>query len=84
MHGVQDLANVLLRSNRKFHIVTGHYKDARATSEVRSWCDASRIAKFMRSVRIGLLGYPMEQMGDFAIDETAFCPRLVLRFSGYL
>ncbi|MGQ9610458.1 MAG: L-fucose/L-arabinose isomerase family protein [bacterium] len=72
MHGVQDLANVLLRSNVKFYITTGHYKDEKALSEVRSWCDAARIVSFMRGVRIGLIGYPMEQMGDFAIDETSF------------
>lgn len=72
MHGVQDLANVLLRSDVKFNIVTGHYKDEKALSEVKSWCDAARVASFMRNVRIGLMGYPMEQMGDFAIDETAF------------
>jgi L-arabinose isomerase len=72
MHGVQDLANVLLRAGREFHIVTGHYRDARALAEVRSWCDAARAAAFMRHVRIGLLGYPMEGMGDFGLDETAF------------
>jgi len=72
MHGVQDLANVLLRSGRKFHILTGHYKDEKALAELRAWCEAARVAAFMRTVRVGLLGYPMEQMGDFAIDETAF------------
>ena len=72
MHGVQDLANVLLRAGRDFHIVTGHYKDGRTLSEVKAWCDAARTADFMRHVRIGLLGYAMEGMGDFGLDETAF------------
>ena len=72
MHGVQDLANVLLRAGREFHLVTGHYQDARALAEVKGWCDAARVARFMRGVRIGLVGYPMEGMGDFGIDETAF------------
>lgn len=72
MHGVQDLANVLLRSGREFRILTGHYKDEKILNELKSWCDASRVANFMQNVRIGLMGYPMEQMGDFAIDETAF------------
>jgi len=27
MHGVQDLANVLSRADRKFSLVTGHYED---------------------------------------------------------
>jgi len=72
MHGVQDLANVLLRAGRDFHIVTGHYEDERALAEVRSWCDAARAVRFLRNMRIGLIGYPMEGMGDFGIDQTAF------------
>lgn len=72
MHGVQDLANVLLRAGRDFHIVTGHYQDTRTLDELRSWCEAARLARFMRRVRIGLIGYAMEGMGDFGLDETAF------------
>jgi len=76
MHGVQDLANVLLRSGRGFHILTGHYKDKKTLTELQAWCEAARVAKFMHNVRIGLLGYPMEQMGDFAVDETAFLAQI--------
>ncbi|MCX6030873.1 MAG: hypothetical protein NT169_16455 [Chloroflexi bacterium] len=72
MHGVQDLANVLLRAGRPFHIVTGHYRDPRALAEVKAWCDAARVAKYLRGLRIGLVGYAMEGMGDFGLDETAF------------
>ena len=76
MHGVQDLANVLLRSDRDFHILTGHYKNEKTLNELQAWCDASRVASFMRNVRIGLMGYSMEQMGDFAVDETAFLSQM--------
>jgi L-arabinose isomerase len=76
MHGVQDLANVLLRAGQDFQIVTGHYQDERALAEVKAWCDAARIASFMGQVRIGLVGYPMEGMGDFGLDETAFLSQL--------
>jgi L-arabinose isomerase len=72
MHGVQDLANVLLRAGRRFQIVTGHYRDERTLGEVRAWCDAARVAHDMRGLRIGLVGYAMEGMGDFGLDETAF------------
>jgi L-arabinose isomerase len=72
MHGVQDLANVLLRNGRSFHIVTGHYRDARTQAEVKEWCDAARTARFVHGLRIGEIGYPMEGMGDFGLDETAF------------
>ena len=72
MHGVQDLCNVLLRAGREFHIVTGHYQDERALAEVRAWCDAARTVQFLRHARIALLGYPMQGMGDFGVDQTAF------------
>jgi L-arabinose isomerase len=71
MHGVQDLANVLLRAGRSFDIVTGYYQDATTLGEVKAWCEAARAVRVMRHMRIGLLGYPMEGMGDFGIDETA-------------
>jgi hypothetical protein len=81
MHGVQDLANVLLRAGRKFHIVTGHYMDERTVAEVKSWCNAARTVNFLRHMRIGLLGYPMEGMGDFGIDETAFLAQVGVQVS---
>lgn len=72
MHGVQDLCNVLLRAGRPFHLVTGHYRDPDTLAEVEAWCRAVDAARFVREMRIGLLGYPMEGMGDFGIDQTAF------------
>ena len=72
MHGVQDLTNVLLRAGRPFNLVTGHYQDPAAIAAVKSWCDAARTASASRQLQIGLLGYPMEGMGDFGIDSTAF------------
>jgi L-arabinose isomerase len=76
MHGVQDLANVLLRAGRPFHIVTGHYQDPRGLAEVKGWCDAARTAKHLAGLRIGLIGYAMEGMGDFGLDETAFLAQI--------
>jgi L-arabinose isomerase len=76
MHGVQDLANVLLRAGRPVHIVTGHTQDARALAEVKGWCDAARTAKHLAKLRIGLVGYVMEGMGDFGLDETAFLAQI--------
>ena len=72
MHGVQDLANVLLRAGRPFQLLTGHYRDERTLAEMRAWCDAARITADLRGLRIGLIGYAMEGMGDFGLDDTAF------------
>lgn len=72
MHGVQDLTNVLTRANRQFYLVTGHYQDEPTIAAIKTWCDAARVVRVMRQMRLGLIGYPMQGMGDFALDETAF------------
>ena len=71
MHGVQDLANVLLRAGRAFDIVTGHYREDETLAEVRAWCDAARAVTHLSGMRIGQFGYSMQGMGDFGVDETA-------------
>ena len=76
MHGVQDLCNVLLRAGKEVHLVTGHYRDARAVAEMEGWCRAACAVRFARHMRIGLVGYPMEGMGDFGIDQTAFLAQI--------
>lgn len=76
MHGIQDLANVLLRAGRAIHLVTGHYQDTATIARVKAWCDAARAVDRLRRLRIGLLGYPMEGMGDFGLDETAFLSQI--------
>jgi L-arabinose isomerase len=72
MHGIQDLANVLLRAGQPINLVTGHYRDSTTIAHLRAWCDAARVVNHLRQLRIGLIGYPMEGMGDFGLDETAF------------
>ena len=76
MHGVQDLTNVLLRAGRAFQLVTGHYQDAATLAEIKAWCDAAQAIKYLRTLRIGQIGYAMEGMGDFGLDETAFLSQL--------
>jgi len=76
MHGVQDMANVLLRAGRKFELVTSHYKDEKALTEIREWCQATSIVNFLKRCRVGIIGYPLEGMGDFALDETRLLSEL--------
>ena len=71
MHGVQDLANVLRRSGRPFHIVTGFWEHEDVQAEVQAWLDAARVRRELSQAKVGLLGHPMESMGDFGLDETA-------------
>lgn len=68
MHGVQDLASVLLRENARFSIVTGHYKDKKTLADVCGWCRAAFASSKLSSARIGRIGSLFPEMGDFALD----------------
>lgn len=76
MHGVQDLTNVLLRAGKDFKLVTGHYKDEKALAEIKQWCLAASIVSLLKKCRIGLIGYPLEGMGDLMVDETSLLSEL--------
>ena len=43
MHGVQDLANVLLRAGRLHHLVVGFWEEDDVMAEVEAWCDVARL-----------------------------------------
>ncbi len=68
MHGVQDLASVLLREKIKFSLITGHCMDKKILSEVCDWCMASRVVTQLKKARIGRIGSLFPDMGDFAIN----------------
>jgi len=69
MHGVQDLANVLGRSRRKFILVTGHWKDRDTLENIKRWIDAGQVVSTMKNSRVGLIGHTFPGMGDFRVDE---------------
>jgi len=70
MHGVQDLCNGLLRSGRRFGLVSGHHADPAHLDDLRGWIRAAAAASLSRRLRVGMLGHPFEGMGDFGVDET--------------
>ena len=71
IHGVQDLANILLRAGKTYHIISGYLSDRCVTERVLSWCRAALTARFWREMRVGLIGSPFEGMGDFSVDLTS-------------
>ncbi|MCC7146270.1 MAG: hypothetical protein IT443_07470 [Phycisphaeraceae bacterium] len=76
VHGIQDLANVLLRGGRKAPIVVGDWRDAETVASLRDQCQAAHMRGLLRRMRLGIVGRPMAGMGDFAVDETAFAWRV--------
>jgi L-arabinose isomerase len=75
VHGVQDLANVLRRSDRGFSTVTGHYRDEETLRQVEEWCRAAMAVSMLGRMRVGTLGRPLQGMGDFSLDDTALMSR---------
>jgi len=70
VHGTQDLANVLLRSNTPFHYITSHLNNADGLKELEDFLVAAETVASLRHCRLGLMGYPFPGMGDFAVDTT--------------
>ena len=70
VHGTQDLANVLLRSNVPFAYVTSHLQDPAGCGELADFFTAAAAVRRLSSARLGMLGYPFPGMGDFALDTT--------------
>ncbi|MGO8688415.1 MAG: hypothetical protein ACLQLG_02170 [Thermoguttaceae bacterium] len=70
VHGTQDLANVLLRSEVPFHYVTSHPAERAGIAELADFFAAAAATARLRRARLGLLGYPFPGMGDFGVDTT--------------
>jgi L-arabinose isomerase len=67
---VYDLANAFSRNGAPFRAVTGYYRDPAFLQEIKDWTDAADVARAVRQMRVGLVGHPMDGMGDFALDTT--------------
>ncbi len=68
--GTQDLTSVLIRSGRAFGLESGHYQDTVAIRRLGEWLRAARAMRVARRLRVGLLGAPFQDMGDFGVDPT--------------
>lgn len=68
MHGVQDLASVLLREGIRFDIVTGYYNDKQVQEYIKDWIISSQAVNKLENSRIGNIGGTFPLMGDFLIN----------------
>ncbi len=76
IHGVQDLASVLLREGIPFILATGHYEDEGLQIQVIDWIKAVIAVERLRNSRIGQLGGFFPMMGDFYIQPAELKSRL--------
>ncbi len=89
VHGVQDMCNLLIRRGKAFHIEAGHWEKSDVLDRVVKWAKAARLARAMRTARVGQIGGAFKGMGDFAVPaevlratigvETVPCEPSVIR-----
>jgi L-arabinose isomerase len=76
IHGAQDQANALLRAGVPFSIITGDWQAPEFERSFEDWARAAQAITELRRMRIGLIGYPMNGMGDIRYDPPAMLRRI--------
>jgi len=71
IHGAQDTANAMVRAGRPFHVVTDDWKADSFRHSVDRWARAARAVTAWRTLKVGVFGYAMNDMGDIRVDENA-------------
>ena len=67
IHGVQDLCCVLRRRGKDYLVEAGHYRESDVVARTADHIRSCLIADRFRRSRVGLIGKPFENMGDFAM-----------------
>ena len=76
IHGAQDQANAMTRAGLPFSVITGDWQSEQFERAFEDWARAAQAVTALRRTRIGLLGYPMNGMGDILYDAPSLLRRL--------
>jgi L-arabinose isomerase len=71
IHGAQDTANAMVRAGRPFHVITDDWQAPSFHTAVGRWAAAAKAVTAWRSLKVGVFGYAMNDMGDIRVDENA-------------
>src|SRR5947209_8550014 len=75
--GVADVRFVRpVRTGVTFSVITGDWQSAEFERAFEDWARAAQAVSTLRRTRIGLLGYPMNGMGDILYDPPAMLRRI--------
>ena len=66
---IPEYAGTLVELGKKFKVCTGHFKDSRFWSEIRSDCLGAAAARVFKSLNFGVIGKSYDGMTDMPIDE---------------
>lgn len=69
IHGVQDMANLLLRRGKPFEIVAGHAGSSDVLDRAAGMVRAARAANCLRNTKALRVGEAFRGMGDFSVPE---------------
>ncbi len=75
IHGVQDLAAMLRRWRRPYHVVAGHLDDSDVAARVVDLARAAVAAETFRGSRTVRIGHPFKGMGDFSVPPELLASR---------
>ncbi len=68
IHGAQDTANSLVRAGRPFHVITDDWHAPSFAQAVGRWSRAAAAATRWRRLKVAIVGYAMNGMGDIRVD----------------
>jgi len=71
IHGAQDTANAMVRADRPFAVITEDWQAPAFAERVGRWARAAHAVTAWRSLKVGVFGYAMNDMGDIRVDENA-------------
>ena len=71
VHGAQDTANAMVRAGRRFWALTDDWHSEAFRADVGRWARAAAAVTAWRSLKVAIIGYAMNDMGDIRVDESA-------------
>lgn len=71
IHGAQDTANAMVRAGRPFAVITDDWRSDTFREQVDRWARAARALASWKTLKVGVFGYAMNDMGDIRVDENA-------------
>jgi L-arabinose isomerase len=71
VHGAQDTANAMVRAGRRFSVLTDDWRSDQFRADVGRWARAAAAVTALKSLKVALFGYAMNDMGDIRVDESA-------------
>ncbi len=71
MGGIPELTNSLMRTGRRFGMITSHVADPNGLAQVSEYAHAAGAVRKLRSARVGFVGHTYEGMTDLMTDQLS-------------